>query len=596
MRLHALWVLCLLSNLDLSLRFTFLHYTYMLCFIPSISICDSIALVMKCSHFASISIWSLAVVHVDRLVDVRPYRGVPAPYQCHGNISDTITCVSYPRHSMHRHGSSTESMNSHALRTENKEPKIETQNFGFGCEQYNCNIPLANFSALYARIALPRLSWMSLSPRMKMPCFGLHVKYVMFCTVPSFLPIGVSSSTPIQVPVYFINCIQIFIQKMSKLKIQTNRSLTEKCVGPMKLITPEWLYGRINTDSFSAIQSGSGVSLCMEPVISFESESLWLAVLAGLPSSSMYCVFGICDDDFWLLLWCVMLLGVHKMFWLLSPSSSPSSTMMMFLFSSFWWWCCCCSCCVSDNCVVVCVCSSWMLLVCDVGVSFMNGLKRFWPLPGVYGVVVNCEFCFGGDEPVRSKSLKSKWKKHGVSIWIWLDEYCVECYLEFRQRSSSAMTLCHRLWDCYCWPPETHSMEWTLTTINSFWLLVHTYTHNFGWWQINLVGIPVIRSRWMWTMSCWACLDWFVYCCFAHLLRFFARFLAFVYWWLSHYWSYSPNYTSIDSYCTCHATSPSSSTSGNVISTAASERPSHRTDLIRNHCNSLPHPRWADAV
>lgn len=36
---------------------------------------------------------------------------------------------------------------------------------------------------------------------------------------------------------------------------------TWKCVGPMKLITPLMLYGRINTDSFKAIQSGKGVSV-----------------------------------------------------------------------------------------------------------------------------------------------------------------------------------------------------------------------------------------------------------------------------------------------------------------------------------------------
>lgn len=53
------------------------------------------------------------------------------------------------------------------------------------------------------------------------------------------------------------------------------------------------------------------------------------------------------------------------------------------------------------------VCSSVAGMVVDDGVSFMNGLKRFWPLPGVYGVVGSCEFCFGGDEPVRSKSINS---------------------------------------------------------------------------------------------------------------------------------------------------------------------------------------------
>lgn len=104
------------------------------------------------------------------------------------------------------------------------------------------------------------------------------------------------------------------------------------------------------------------------------------------------------------------------------------------------------------------------------------------------------------------------------------------------------------------------------------------------WWPL-----PVIRNRWMWTMSCWACLDWFVYC-FAHLLRFFASFLTFAYW-LLHYWSHLPNYTLIDSYCQCHATSPSFSMWENVTSTVASERLCHRTDLTRNHCNSLQHLR-----
>lgn len=84
------------------------------------------------------------------------------------------------------------------------------------------SIPLANFSALYALIALPRLSWMSLSPRTKMPCFGLHVKYVLSRTVPSFLPWGVSSSTPIHVPVYFINCnsSQPFPKQKRKIELK----------------------------------------------------------------------------------------------------------------------------------------------------------------------------------------------------------------------------------------------------------------------------------------------------------------------------------------------------------------------------------------
>lgn len=62
------------------------------------------------------------------------------------------------------------------------------------------HLPLAIFSALYALIAFPRLSWINLSARTNSPCFGLHVKYVLPCTVPSFFPVGVSSSMPIQTP------------------------------------------------------------------------------------------------------------------------------------------------------------------------------------------------------------------------------------------------------------------------------------------------------------------------------------------------------------------------------------------------------------
>lgn len=54
--------------------------------------------------------------------------------------------------------------------------------------------------------------------------------------------------------------------------------ITEKCVGPMKLMMPLVLYGRMSTDSFSVIQSGNGASVCDDD-ISLESESLLVVVL-----------------------------------------------------------------------------------------------------------------------------------------------------------------------------------------------------------------------------------------------------------------------------------------------------------------------------
>lgn len=112
--MYSIHVYMLSSISSLPFGFLSLKFTSSL-FMPSTSICDSIALVMKCSHIASIWIWSLGVVHVGPLVDVRPCQDVPAQCQCHGNISGTITCASCPRHSMNRHGSSSESMSSHAL-------------------------------------------------------------------------------------------------------------------------------------------------------------------------------------------------------------------------------------------------------------------------------------------------------------------------------------------------------------------------------------------------------------------------------------------------------------------------------------------------
>lgn len=171
---------------------------------------------------------------------------------------------------------------------------------------------------------------------------------------------------------------------------------TEKCVGPMKLMTPLWLYGRMRTDSLSAIQSGNGASVC-DVVISLESESL---LVASLVSSSMY-VFGVGVVVVNVWLW-LSRFDVLRMFWLLS-----SSRMIIFLFSSFCCCCCCSGCCaVASLCIALSVAFSdgESTAEIDVGVSFMNGLKRFWPLPGVYGVVVSWEFCLGGDEPVRSKS------------------------------------------------------------------------------------------------------------------------------------------------------------------------------------------------
>lgn len=339
----------------------------------------------------------------------------------------------------------------------------------------------------------------------------------------------------------------------------------------MKLITPEWLYGRIKTDSFSAIQSDNGASLCVEPVISFESESLWM-VLAGLPSSStMYFVFGVCDN-FWLLL-----CDVLKMFRLLSSSSSRR---MIFLFSSFCGCCCCCCDCIFSSFVVSDNCVAWMWWSmscdCEVGVSFMNGLKRFWPLPGVYGVVVNWEFCFGGDEPVRSNSVENwgwNWENSDLNYikasasnitWSFVDAHRTQRHCIIVREIAIAESL---KWSKHTGWQSTQSIRMRL------------YMHPI------FKSVPAIRNRWrMWTMSCWVCIDWFVY--FAHLLRLFARFLTSIVWW-PDCWSHSPYRTSTDSCCRCRAASPSFSTWESAISAVVSERRYHHIDLIRNHCNSL---------
>lgn len=91
---------------------------FLLCYLKflfSTSISGLVALGMKCSHFASILIWPLGDLHVGRLVVVQPSMDVPIPYQCHGNISDTITCASYPLHSVILHGFLNVSTNFHAL-------------------------------------------------------------------------------------------------------------------------------------------------------------------------------------------------------------------------------------------------------------------------------------------------------------------------------------------------------------------------------------------------------------------------------------------------------------------------------------------------
>lgn len=170
-------------------------------------------------------------------------------------------------------------------------------------------------------------------------------------------------------------------------------------------------------DSLRAIQSGNGVSVC-DVDISFESESL-LTTFVGVHSSSMN-FFGVVVICVWDNVW-LSLLDVLRMVWLLS-----SSNKMMFLFSSLCGWAI-----VSLDVAVSIAISDgeWMCssaVVIDDGVSFIKGLKRFWPLPGVYGVVVNCEFCFGGDEPVRSKSAKCEYRTNELAI-VTLNEHSAQC-------------------------------------------------------------------------------------------------------------------------------------------------------------------------
>lgn len=136
---------------------------------------------------------------VVQLVVDSPLADVAITDPCDGSIFGTITCASHRRCSANRHGFLSGSVSSLVL-----PKKCEGNVSDCKCLQVGGGnfLPLANFSALYARIALPRLSWINLSKRTKMPCFGLHEKYWMSCTVPSFLPVGVSSSMPIHVPPY----------------------------------------------------------------------------------------------------------------------------------------------------------------------------------------------------------------------------------------------------------------------------------------------------------------------------------------------------------------------------------------------------------
>lgn len=87
----------------------------------NISICDSSILVMTCSHFALISIWSLDVGWFDGpTADVQRLMDALDRCQCHGNISDTITCAAFQPYSTNRLGSLNVSTSFHALQsTEN---------------------------------------------------------------------------------------------------------------------------------------------------------------------------------------------------------------------------------------------------------------------------------------------------------------------------------------------------------------------------------------------------------------------------------------------------------------------------------------------
>lgn len=49
------------------------------------------------------------------MVDDRPLMDALLPCQCHGNISDTITCAAFQLHSKHHLGFLIESLNFHAL-------------------------------------------------------------------------------------------------------------------------------------------------------------------------------------------------------------------------------------------------------------------------------------------------------------------------------------------------------------------------------------------------------------------------------------------------------------------------------------------------
>lgn len=143
------------------------------------------------------------------------------------------------------------------------------------------------------------------------------------------------------------------------------------------------------------------------------------------------------------------------------------SRKMIFLFSSF----CCAATLFSCTSLGLVGCSlaavvafvviSVMVLI--DGESFMNGLKRFWPLLGVYGVVIVCVLCFGGDEPVRSKSFGQTVIKQTIKLAIILRievliRGSVGNYLESRQHSLNVMRKRHRLSD-YCWIQPANSAQ-----------------------------------------------------------------------------------------------------------------------------------------
>lgn len=151
----------------------------------------------KCSHSFVIWWWSFSHWPIVRLAVGSLLADAAMTDPCDGSIFGTITCASCRLCSTNRHGFLSESVSSLVL---SKWVTLCIRNVFEVVDGSEWYIPLASFSALYARIALPRLSCISLSNRTKMPCFGLHEKYCWSWTVPSFLPVGVSNSMPIHVP------------------------------------------------------------------------------------------------------------------------------------------------------------------------------------------------------------------------------------------------------------------------------------------------------------------------------------------------------------------------------------------------------------